>query len=133
MDNNLDFQNKFLKTVVDEGRDIADAVGMPDQTDYETLLKIIQKFERRHPGLINYCIQMGRRDYELGAHKKKQIFDRSGRAVISKDSNMAYVFELPGDLVSAIEKVFPTMFRSKKHFQWFKKNFNKLTITGQDK
>lgn len=133
MSNNLDFQKQFLDATSEEGRDIADAVGMPDNVDYEVLLKIIQKFERRHPGLINYCIQMGRRDYELGVHKKKQIFDKSGKAVISKDSNMHYVFELPGDLVSAIEKVFPTMFRSPKHFRWFKKNFSKLTITGTDK
>ena len=122
-----DFKSDLLGAVNNRGKDdVADAIGMPDQQDYETLLSIIQKFEARHPGLIKAALYAGRRDYESGVHRRKQIF--TGKATISKDNNMVYVFELPAQLYLAIERVFPSMFRSRKHFASFKKNFYKLTI-----
>jgi hypothetical protein len=125
-------QNELIDSVLKSGSDdVADAIGMPDAKDLETLSRIIKRFERTHPGWITYHLQAGRRDYELGVHRKKQVFDKLGRALISKDSNMAYVFELPGELHTAIEKVFPSMFRSKKHLAWFRRNFIKLTVAGK--
>lgn len=125
-----EIQKQILDQVSNRGKgDIADAIGMPDEKDYEVLLKIIQKFEARHSGLIKATLEAGRRDYEAGEHGKNKLW--TGHATVSKDSNMVYVFELPGDLYHAIEAVFPSMFRSKKHFAWFKKNFYKLTI-GED-
>jgi len=113
--------------------DVADAIGMPDEQDYEVLLKIIQRYDKTHPGFLSAARNAGRRDYEAGVHHKKRTFDKQSRAVISKDTNMTYAMELPADLVTAIERVFPSLFRSKKHFQWFKKNFSSLTITGDDR
>jgi len=125
-----DFAKDFMNVVDNrKGSDIADSVGMPDEKDYETLLKIIQKFERKNPGLIKYCLEQGRKDYDLGVHSKKKIW--TGKTTVNKDSNMNYIFELPAGLYDAIEAVFPSMFRSKKHFAWFKKNFTRLTI-GND-
>jgi hypothetical protein len=127
-----EYKDDLLNSVRTSGKaDVADAIGMPDEKDLETLSRIIKRFERTHPGWIAYHLQTGRRDYELGIHHRKQTWDASGRALISKDSNMAYVFELPGELHSAIEKVFPSMFRSKKHLAWFKRNFIKLTVAGK--
>lgn len=124
-----DFKSDFMDAVHNRGRDdMADVVGMPDEKDYERIYRIIQKFEKQNPGLLRASLEAGRRDYQLGIHKKKQIFDKNGRAVVSKDSNMVYVFEIPAALYMAIEKEYPTMFRSKKHFAWFKRNFQKLTI-----
>lgn len=129
-----DFKSDFLAAVDDNGKgDVANAVGMPDDKDYEVLLRIIQKYQKLRPGYLEQAVANGRADYGRGIHHKKQIFDKSGRAVISKDSNMVYVFELPADLVRAIERFFPSMFKSKRHFAWFKKNFYKLTIGGTDK
>lgn len=124
------FQGDILDEMSKRGKsDIADAIGMPDEKDYEVLLKIIQRFEATHPGLIKATLEQGRRDFELGIHGKNKAW--TGRATVSKDSNMVYHFELPADLYHAIEAVFPSIFRSKKHFAWFKKNFYKLTI-GED-
>lgn len=122
-----DFKSDLITEVRNGGKgDIADAIGMPDQQDYEVLLKIIQKFEVRYPGLLKASLESGRRDYEAGVHRRKQIF--TGKTTVNESSNMVYVFELPAQLYLAIEKIFPSMFRSKKHFNWFKKNFYKLTI-----
>lgn len=125
----LDFSQKIKAEVDSRKGDVADAIGMPDQEDYETLLKIIQKFERKRPGLIHATLQQGRRDYESGAHRHTKLWE--GKTLVNKDSNMTYEMELPAELVDAIEAVFPSMFRSKKHFGWFKKNFYKLTIKGE--
>lgn len=122
------FQDELLSSVAREKGDIADAIGMPDEQDLQVLSRIVKRFERTHPGLIRASLEAGRRDYELGVHRKKQIF--TGKATVSKESNMVYAMELPTALQMAIEKVFPTMFRSKRHFRWFKKNFIKLTIDG---
>lgn len=108
-------------------KDIADAIGMPDQTDYDNLSKIIRKFERQNPGLIAYTLQEARRQFEAGKHGHRLSFGKQD-AIISEDSNMVYAFELPTELYKRIEKVFPSMFRSKKHLKWFKQNFPKLTI-----
>jgi hypothetical protein len=125
-----DFRSDLLGEVANRGKyDLADAIGMPDAQDYEVLLKIIQKFEAKHPGLIAEKLAAGRADYEAGIHRGKRTW--TGKATVNKSSNMVYVFELPDDLYYAIEAVFPSMFRSKKHFTWFKKNFYKLTITGE--
>lgn len=124
----LDFANSLKAEVDSRKGDIADAIGMPDEDDYNMLYKIIQKFERAHPGLIQATLKAGRQDYENGIHRASKVWN--GDTIVNKDSNMVYSFELPSGLVTAIEAVFPSMFRSKKHFRWFKKNFVKLTIKG---
>jgi hypothetical protein len=127
-----DFKLDLLGAVTNRGKaDIAEAIGMPDEQDYEVLLKIIQKFEAKHPGLIKATLEAGRQDYYGGAHRGKGIW--TGRTTVNKDSNMTYVFELPANLYYAIERIFPSMFRSKKHFAWFKKNFYKLTVGGSQR
>lgn len=122
------FQKDLLSSVRKETGDIANAVGMPDDHDLQVLTRIVKRFEKTHPGLIKASLQAGRRDYELGVHRGKKTW--TGKSTISKDSNMVYAMELPAALQMAIEKVFPTMFRSKLHFAWFKKNFKRLTIDG---
>lgn len=123
-----EFKEDLLSSVGKEKGDIADAVGMPDDQDLETLTRIVKRFEKTHPGLIKASLLAGRRDYELGIHRGKRTW--TGKSTVSRDSNMVYAMELPTGLQMAIEKVFPTMFRSKRHFQWFKKHFMQLTIDG---
>lgn len=120
---------QHIQALVDNRKgDIADAIGMPDEQDYEVLADIIRKYERRNPGLIQATLKAGRHDYEQGIHSSSKLW--KGDTIVNEDSNMRYVFELPEGLVQAIEAVFPSMFRSKKHFGWFKKQFPKLTIKG---
>lgn len=123
-----DFQKDLLSSVQTEKGDIADAIGMPDEQDLQVLTRIVKRFEATHPGLIKASLQAGRRDYELGVHRGKKTW--TGKATISNKSNMVYAMELPAGLQMAIEKIFPTMFRSKRHFAWFKKHFQQLTIDG---
>lgn len=121
---------KNLLTSAREEADIADAIGMPTEEDYNILASIFSAYERRRPGEIRRHLNQGRRDYEAGIHHMKKVFSSTGEAVVSTDTNLVYEFELPADLVMVIERAFPTMFRSRKHFNWFKKNFKKLTISG---
>lgn len=109
--------------------DVADAVGMPDEQDYKTLHAIISKYEARHPGLIKRHLDEGRREFGLGVHHKNLTW--KGDAVVNKQANMKYVFSLPPDLYKRIETVFPSMFKSKKHLGWFRRNFYKITISGE--
>ena len=110
-------RDQQLITAVDNrGKgDIADSIGMPDEKDYAVLHGIIQKFEAKYPGLLKATTEAGRRDSKGFAKK----------------NSLTYAFELPAPLYYQIEKVFPSMFRSKKHLRWFRRNFHKLTI-GDD-
>lgn len=121
-----DFTSDFMGAINNRKGDVADAIGMPDEKDYEVLMKIFNKFERKNPGLIQATLAAGRKDFELGIHRKNKTW--TNEATVNRASNMVYHFELPLGLYQAIEQVFPSMFRSKKHFAWFKKNFYKLTI-----
>lgn len=123
-----DFQKDLLNQVKIQKGDIADAIGMPDEQDLLVLTRIVKRFEATHPGLIKASLQSGRRDYELGIKRKNKTW--TGKSTVSRESNMVYAMELPAGLQMAIEKIFPTMFRSKRHFAWFKKHFQQLTIDG---
>lgn len=136
-----DFQKDLLKEVANrrKGQDLADAVGMPDQQDYEVLIRIIQRFKRTTfpievsgklvyvsgAALIQNSLAMARHDYHRGIHGKNK------HSLVNKQSGTRYALELPGDLYRAIETIFPTMFRSKKHLRWFCKMFPELTVSGK--
>lgn len=128
-DPNSKFRGELLDSVAKRKGDIADAIGMPDQKDYETLLRIIQRYNQTHSGVLQHTINEARREFQAGVYGKRLLWDNN--AITSKESNMIYAFELPVELYQAIEQVFPSMFKSKKHLTWFKKNFVKLTIAGK--
>ena len=125
-----EFQKELLDTVANRGKgDIADAIGMPDQQDYETLKSIIQKYEKAHPGEIAFYVNLGRSQFEAGRYGRNLRW--KGEAEVNKDSRARLVLELPPNLGAAIETVFPSMFRSKKHLRWFTEKFPFLTISGK--
>lgn len=136
-----DFNEDLLNAVDKRHGDVADVVGMPDDKDYTRLLKIINKFrderffdpetEESVTGeqLIKHSLEQGRRDYETGTYRKYKMY--AGKNLVNKDSNTVYVAELPEELFMRIEKTFPTMFKSKKHLSWFKKNFSKLMLENE--
>lgn len=131
-DSSKEFREEVLNSVQNRGKgDVADAIGMPDEKDYETLLRIIQRYERTHPGELSFVVKTARDEFKAGIYGKRLTWD--GGAIISKEMNVHYRFELPVGLGRVIEEVFPSMFRSKKHLHWFIKNFPALTITGENK
>lgn len=102
-----------------EYKTLGDAVGMPDAEDKRNIEKIIRAYEKKHPGEIIFHRNMAR-DRLVNAFNPN--------AVVDKKSNRRYVFELPPDLFNKLEAYIPTLFRDKKHFDWFKKNFKGLKI-----
>lgn len=128
-DETKNFREDLLSAVDNRKGDIADAIGMPDQKDYEVLSRIIQQYNRTHPGVLAHTVKTARDEFEQGIYSKRLTWE--GDAVVGKQMNVTYAFELPVDLGRAIEEVFPSMFRSKKHLRWFRKNFPALTISGK--
>lgn len=105
--------------VIDKGdyKDIGDAVGMPDATDKANVRKIIDDYDKRHEG----AIAATRR-----AHRKyvKTLDD----AVVDKKSGRRYSMEIPEELHEKLEAYIPTLFRSRRHFKWLRKNFKELFV-----
>lgn len=102
-----------------EYKDLADAVGMPDETDKTNIRRIILNYERKHPGIILDCLTKARKESKASENKF---------GIVNKGSDMRYVMELPMELHEKIEAYIPTIFREKKHFRWFVKNFPELRI-----
>lgn len=124
------FQNQLLNELNNRGKgDIANAIGMPDEQDYETLLKIIKRYERKHPGYLQYHVETIRKFFNEGKYGGNVRF--RGQAEVNKYSRMRHAVDLPMDLGMAIEKVFPSMFRSKKHLRWFCQKFPGLSVSGK--
>jgi hypothetical protein len=125
------FEKDLVGAVINRKGDVADAVGMPDEKDYEMLLGIFKRYERQYPGHIQFILKQGRREFEEGKYAKNLVW--KGKAEVNQFNNMTYVFELPPILFKRIEDVFPSIFRSKKHLGWFKRNFVKLTIGATER
>lgn len=109
-------------------KDLADAIGMPDATDKENIQKIILKYEEEHPGFIKHARDSAREellDKKFGTTNDSR--SKTGTS-IAGGANMRLQLELPGDLYNAIEAYIPTMFREKKHYHWFLKNFPELLV-----
>lgn len=100
-------------------KDIGDAIGMPDATDKKNIRALIDSFEKKNPGMIKEVRDEARiRLAEMG---------RSD-AVVDKLSGRRYALEIPEPLHQAIENYIPTIFRSKRHFQWLRTNFKELFV-----
>lgn len=129
-DNTKKFREELLGAVDNRNKgDIADVIGMPDEKDLETLTRIIRHYEKTHPGVLAHTVKTARDEFRAGTYGNRLAFE--GDAVVSKQMNAVYAFELPADLGHAIEQVFPSMFKSTKHLRWFRKNFPQLTISGK--
>jgi hypothetical protein len=125
-----DFRSELLGELSSHRKgDVADAIGMPDQQDYETLLGIIAAYERKNPGYLAWHVSAARAAFIEGTYGKNIAW--KGQAEVNKDSRMRLALDIPEGLGQAIEKVFPSMFRSKKHLRWFCQKFPGLTISGK--
>jgi len=99
-------------------RDIADAVGMPDDIDKRNIETIIRNFNRLYPGQVAAVINDAKKDVVV---RKVKVNPEVGTKRMS----------LPIPLMRMIEESYPAMFTSKKHFDWFMKNFKGLDLERQ--
>lgn len=124
------FSKEFL-TELKKGnkKSLGKAIGLPDAEDEAFLKRLIDRYERSNPGWLTFMRNEARRQFEAGS--KGSV--RNEEALISKDSNMTYDFELPVTFYKLIEKFYPLMFRSPEQYHWFKKTFTALMIRPNTK
>ena len=107
---------------------LADAIGMPDKVDKENIQKLILKYEKKHPGYIKHA----RDEAYQELHDKKFGTTTDSRSKtgtsIAGGASMRLQLELPAELYESIETYIPTIFREKKHYHWFIKNFPELLV-----
>ncbi len=108
-------------------QDIGDAVGMPDAQDKAHIEKILLAYDKKHPGEIQFHRDFAKNNSTAGTNEYGLVSGKTGNTGISSNG-LRYMFELPPEVHAKIEEYIPTIFRSKKHFNWFKKNFKYLMI-----
>lgn len=101
-------------------KSLADAVGLPDDEDKLNIMALIEKYNKKQPGKLAHTIASAKKEHEKAGHGDFIVTDTH--------SQTRQIFELPEDFVSELEKAYPLMFKDKKHFQWFVKNFKMLMI-----
>lgn len=106
-------------------KDLGDAIGMPTDWDKQNIQQMIRNYNRRHPGILAHTIKEAKQDMQM----QSTVFHNVARfGEVDKQAHRRHMFELPEELVHIIEKGYPTMFRSKKHFAWFCENFKQLML-----
>lgn len=109
-----------------KAKTLGESLGMPDERDRQFIRALLLQYERRHPGLIKTTIQGAKKEvWENSTAFKPKLLQYG---VVDNASKRRHLFELPADLIHEIEMQYPTMFREKKHFQWFVQNFKELLI-----
>lgn len=111
-------------------QDIGDAVGMPDADDKAHIEKILLAYDKKHPGVIQFHRDAAREQSKAGESEFGLVSGVDKKTGISSDS-LRYMFELPPEVHEKIEEYIPTIFRSKKHFAWFCKEFKYLMIPSK--
>lgn len=103
-------------------KDVADAVGLPTTWDRENLHKIITRFEKKNPGMIQYTVKEAKADFFSQGGAKREYGE------VNKSAHGRVLLELPEELYFQLEKSLPSLFRSKRHLAWFIKNFSGLLV-----
>ena len=104
-----------------------DDMPLPDQKDWENIVRLINKYRRESVQQYGFdilidCISNAKKEHAMAGHGSDFL-------VVNKDSNMRHIFEFPESFVIAIQRVYPVMFTSKKHFAWFCRNFGELMLS----
>lgn len=108
-----------------EVKTLGDAIGMPDDVDKAFIRRIILEYERENPGLIKHAIDEARKDQ---SESSMAFDDKRKFGLVDKQSSRRHLLELPEGLMQQFERYYPTLFREKKHFTWFCKNFKELML-----
>lgn len=105
---------------------LGDAIGMPDDEDKQNIRRIINRYEKKHPGEMKTLIEYAQAHSAAFDNEFGLVSGKGGTGVSS--NGVRYLMELPPGLHAKLEMYLPTLFREKKHFQWFVKNFPELLI-----
>lgn len=108
---------------------LGDAIGMPDAEDEAFIRNLITIHEKMTGGLLAYTLSEARKEFEAG--HKGSVHNDDAR--VNKDSGMTYDYEFPNSFVTLMEKHYPTMFRDRAHYHWFKRKLPGLMIRPNTK
>lgn len=114
----------------------SDIVGMPDEADRKNIINLINHFKRERfskdgviltgAQLMRISITNARKNHEASLN----IFDRTLK---SKETELRVGTALPTPLWTKIEEAYPTMFRDRRHYEWFYNNFPQFKIVQDGK
>lgn len=131
---NSEFAKEVAKVAKNkaEVKSLGDAIGMPDSWDRANIKALIAKWSRRKfkvegfvvsgSTVIKMCLDEARRDHQVDNISNPYNFK-------IKESEVRAVTAIPQGLSDEIEQAYPTMFREKKHFSWFVRNFPQFKIS----
>lgn len=114
----------------------SDIVGMPDEWDKKNLTNLIKTFKKT-PFEINgttisgaQWIQAEVRDAKKQHRQDASAVSQSGNqfGVKVKNTDTRIGTAIPNVLWHKIQESYPTMFRDKKHYGWFVKNFPEFQV-----
>lgn len=115
----------------------SDIVGLPDEWDLKNLTNLINTF-KRETFTYNGASMTGAQwiKFEVADAKKQHQQDGVGQSfnkfgVKSADSDLRVGTAMPNILWSRIEESYPTIFRDRKHYSWFVKNFREFAVPGK--
>lgn len=115
----------------------SDIVGMPDDWDKQNLTKLINNFKREKFNFegVNFTGAEWIKNEVADAKKAHQL---GGVGEVSnpfgtkiKDSETRIGSAVPNILWARILETYPTLFRDRKHFNWFIKNFPEFRVPGR--
>jgi hypothetical protein len=125
------------KRVYDEPDHWSEIVGMPDEVDIKNLNALITNFKADHFEVYGRMMT-GQQwiSYEVADAKEQMELSGVGamvnpHGVKSKETELRVGTAMPYVLWNAIERAYPTMFRDKKHFDWFCKNFREFVVASR--
>ena len=113
-----------MKKKAQQNSKIVDALGMPDEWDKKNIQRLINNFEKRHPGLNRASVASARWEYE-NVVDKLAVGDFN---VKSKQLDMRHLVTMHPLFAKELEKSYPGIFRFPEHTIWFAKNFGQFRI-----
>ena len=118
---NPQFTDDFHKEAKQRGstKSMGDVVGLPDDIDKARIQRFLLRYERKHPGEIQFHRDMARERTKAG---------KNDYGVVDPTSARRYLFELPEQIGIWLGEAYPLMFKEKSHTRWFAKNFPELLI-----
>ncbi len=126
------------KRIQDNPDHWSDIVGMPDDWDKKNLEALIGKFCKQKFTIEGITIS-GRRwiDLEVADARRSHGLDgglRGNDVGLKSEGTDSHVYSaVPTPLYNAIQQSYPTLFRDKKHYYWFLRNFPIFRITKKVK
>lgn len=119
----VNFTEEFTKAASRQGaKSLGDAIGLPDDEDKARIQQWLLMYEKKHPGELQFHRDMARNYYESIGGKTGEF------AEVNKEAHGRIIFELPVAFGQWLEGAYPLMFKDKKHYRWFVKNFPELMI-----